>query len=123
MPSTNENIEPKAKLMLVKARRSTIGSSARNTRQKNSTAPITMTIENTNTLSSCSQSLRGPSSSTYSSEPRNAAIPASPNQSNFCSSPGSGLSKSISVQADAATSTPGKTLIRNSQCQESAWLI
>ena len=50
-------------------------------------------------------------------------MPARPHQSNFFISAGLGLSKSISDQAALATSMPGTTLTRNSQCQEKAWLI
>ena len=46
-----------------------------------------------------------------------------PHQSNFLRRPGSGLSKSISDQAAVATKMPGMTLIRNSQCQDMAWLM
>src|SRR5690348_16117133 len=122
MPMTKEKAEPKVKLMSLKALKSTTGTAALNERQKNTTAPTTMTIANLKTVSSCSQSYCGPSSSTYSSEPRNAAMPASPTQSKRLKSEGFPLSKSISVQAAAVTRMPGTMLTRNSACQEKAWL-
>ena len=64
------------------------------------------------------QSSTGPCSSTYSRLPRNTASAARPKTSRRFSSPYSGSSKSISVQAITVAIVPGTTLTRNSQCQE-----
>jgi hypothetical protein len=70
-------------LAFLKARNSTIGSGRTSMRQKNSTPA---TAENTPAQaidSSENQSHRSPSSSTYSSAPRNTAISSSPIRSKF----------------------------------------
>ena len=120
---TKENSEPKAKLTLVKALRSTIGSSAVKARQKNSTAPTTMMMAQMNTASSCSQSWFGPSSSTYSmrAEERRHAGKAPPVE--LAEQAEIGLVEVDQRPGGAVTRMPGTTLIRNSQCQDMAWLI
>ena len=112
------NVQPAAKLPLRKARRSTSGSALANMRQKNS-APLTAEISAKIVMvSSENQSLRLPSSSTYSSEPRKAAISASPIASKRRASDGSARSMSSRRQTSTTVSRPNGTLIRNSQCQE-----
>src|SRR5438874_2691481 len=71
MPTQNEIRQPMAKLRLVKVLISTIGSSAVKTRQKKAIAETPQIAAQTATEVSCSHSYCGPSSSTYSSEPRN----------------------------------------------------
>ena len=74
-------MQPRPKLRLAKVRMSTIGSRAVSTRQKNSTAETAQTIAKIRIDSSLNQSLREPSSSTYSSEPRKPAMKPRPHQS------------------------------------------
>src|SRR5215510_9900862 len=116
MPSTNENSEPSAKLRSLNAPRSTIGSRAISARAKNAMAESTEIQAQASTVLSPNQSLRGPSSSTYSSAPRKPAMKINPHQSN---SSKFGLSKSISVNAMMVTTMPGAMLMKNSQCQDS----
>src|SRR6185295_5366485 len=113
MPITNENMLPSPKLRSPKARMSTIGSLAVSTRTKNTTAEMPDTHASSNTVGSPNQSLRGPSSSTYSSAPRKPAIDSSPIQSKLRNSDQSGSSKSISISAAAVTAMPGTTLMKN----------
>src|SRR5688572_14161163 len=120
MPTTNENRLPRPKLRSVNERRSTIGCLAVSTRAKKTTADRPDTQASSNTVSSPNQSLRGPSSSTYSSAPRKPAIDSSPTQSKLRNSDQSGSSKSISTKAATVTAIPGTTLMKNSQCQEKA---
>src|SRR5882757_7859094 len=103
MPSTNENRLPSAKLRSVNADRSTIGALAVNARQKNSAADKAEIQAHSRMLSSPNQSLRGPSSSTYSSAPRKPAIDRRPTQSKLSNSLKFGLSKSISASAAMVT--------------------
>src|SRR5579863_8700069 len=69
---------------------------------------------------SCSHSYCGPSSSTYSSEPRNPAIAIKPNQSKRSSSSKFGSSKSTSASTPTVMPMPGTTLMKNSQCHDIA---
>jgi hypothetical protein len=120
MPSTNENSDPSAKLRFANAPRSTIGSRAMSTRAKNATAERPEIQAQARTVVSPNQSLRGPSSSTYSSAPRKAAMKIRPDQSKFSNSLRFGLSKSISMKAMIVTTMPGPILMKNSQCHDSA---
>src|ERR1044072_8116425 len=99
MPSTNENSDPSAKLRLANALRSTIGSCAMSTRAKKAIAERPEIQAQIKTVSSPNQSLRGPSSSTYSSAPRKPAIDSSPTQSKRSNSDQSGFAKSLSANA------------------------
>ena len=117
MPRMNEKALPSAKLRLAKAERSTIGSRAMKTRAKKATADTAAITANSAMVSSCSQSLRGPSSSTYSSAPRKPAIDSRPHQSKRSSSFKFGLSKSTSARVATVTAMPGSTLMKNSQRQ------
>src|SRR6516165_7280362 len=67
---------------------------------------------------SWSHSYCGPSSSTYSSEPRKPAMKISPHQSNRSSSSKCGWSKSTSASTPMVMMMPGGTLMKNSQCQD-----
>ena len=114
--------QPSAKLRSAKARRSTIGFLALSTRAKKpipASVPITAKVKIDR---SSNQSQRGPSSNTYSRLPRNSAISASPAKSKPLSSSRFGLSNLTRNHTPVVTSTPGMTLIRNSQCQEKAWV-
>src|SRR5215470_14936808 len=119
MPSTNENSEPSAKLRSVNAPRSTIGSRAISARAKNAMAERPEIQAQASTVLSPNQSLRGPSSSTYSSAPRKPAMKIRPHQSKYSNSLKSGLSKSISENAMTVTTMPGAILMKNSQFQDS----
>src|SRR5690349_4928709 len=118
MPTQNENVQPSAKLRLVKALMSTIGSRAVSTRQKNATAETAPTTAKTKIEVSSNQSLRGPSSSTYSSEPRNPAMKPKPHQSKWSSSSKCGSSKSTRIKTPMVMPMPGNTLMKNSQCHD-----
>src|SRR5262249_8424085 len=117
-PMQNCNRQPIAKLRLVKARRSTIGSAAVRTRQKNAIAETKHTAAKIATDVSCSHSYCGPSSSTYSSEPRNPAMKIRPHQSKCSTTAKSGWSKSTSASTPTVMITPGTTLMKNSQCHD-----
>ena len=67
---------------------------------------------------SCIQFQRGPSSSVYSRQPRNAAIRAMPSQSPVLSSARLGWSIFTSIGTTNVTNSPGARLMKNSQCQE-----
>src|SRR6516165_5449603 len=67
---------------------------------------------------SCSHSYCGPSSSTYSSEPRKPAMKIRPHQSKCSSSAKFGWSKSTSASTPTVMMTPGTTLMKNSQCHD-----
>ncbi|OIQ70096.1 hypothetical protein GALL_482980 [mine drainage metagenome] len=69
---------------------------------------------------SCSHSYCGPSSSTYSSAPRNPAIAIRPNQSKRSSNPKFGRSKSTSASTPTVMPMPGTTLMKKSQCHDIA---
>src|SRR5215471_10474670 len=118
MPMQNCNTQPIAKLRSVKARRSTIGSSAVKTRQKKAIAETKQTAAKIATEVSCSHSYCGPSSSTYSSEPKNPAMKIRPNQSKRSSSAKFGWSKSTSISTPTVMPMPGTTLMKNSQCHD-----
>src|SRR5258707_9123919 len=120
MPTQNEIRQPMPKLRSVKALISTIGSSTVSTRQKKAIAEIVQMVAQTATEVSCSHSYCGPSSSTYSSEPRNPAIAIRPNQSNRSSSLKFGWSKSHSASTPTVMATPGTMLTKNNQCHDSA---
>src|ERR1017187_8573691 len=118
MPTQNEIRQPMPKLRSVKALISTIGSSTVSTRQKKPIAEIPQTQAKTATEVSCSHSYCGPSSSTYSSEPRNPAIANRPNQSKRSSSAKFGWSKSTSASTPMVMPMPGTMLMKNSQCHD-----
>src|SRR6266702_7019259 len=118
MPTQNEIRQPRAKLRLVKVRISTIGSSAVKTRQKNAIAEMPQTQAQTATEVSCSHSYCGPSSSTYSSEPRKPPMKIRPHQSNRSSSSKFGESKSTSASTPMVMPMPGTMLMKNSQCHD-----
>src|SRR5436305_3055468 len=115
MPTQNEIRQPMAKLRLVKVLISTIGSSAVKTRQKKAMAETAQIAAQVATEVSCSHSYCGPSSSTYSSEPRKPAMNKSPHQSKCSSSAKSGLSKSTSTSTPMVMPMPGMMLMKNSQ--------
>src|SRR5436305_13814548 len=116
MPTQNEIRQPMAKLRLVKVLISTIGSSAVKTRQKKAIAEMPLIAAQTATEVSCSHSYCGPSSSTYSSEPRNPLMNSNPHQSKRSSSSKFGESKSTSASTPMVMMTPGTMLMKNSQC-------
>ena len=118
MPTQNEIRQPMAKLRLVKVLISTIGSSAVKTRQKKAIAEMPQTAAQTATEVSCSHSYCGPSSSTYSSEPRKPPMKISPHQSNCSSRAKFGESKSTSASTPMVMAMPGTMLIKNSQCHD-----
>src|SRR6267154_1848994 len=120
MPTQNEIKQPMAKLRLVKALISTIGSLAVSTRQKNAIAETKQSAAQAATEVSCSHSYCGPSSSTYSSEPRKPAIKIRPHQSKRSSSLKFGSSKSTSNSTPMVMPMPGTMLMKNSQCQDIA---
>jgi len=90
------------------------------TRAKNAAADRPETTASSAMIGSSSQSYLGPSSSTYSRVPRNPAMASKPIQSSHRNSFGSGRSKSTSSSTAIVTRTPGITLMKNSQCQDSA---
>src|SRR6516164_1505969 len=118
MPMQNCSTQPTAKLRLVKARRSTIGSPTVSTRQKKAIAEMVQTQTKTATDVSCIHSYCGPSSSTYSSEPRKPAMKSRPHQSKRSSNSRCGSLKSTSASTPVVMPMPGTTLMKNSQCQE-----
>src|SRR6267378_6158769 len=120
MPMQNCSTQPMPKLRLVKARMSTIGSSAVSTRQKNAIAETLPTAAQIATEVSSSHSYWGPSSSTYSSAPRKPAMKIRPHQSKRSSSARLGSSKSTSASTPMVMITPGTMLMKNSQCQDIA---
>src|SRR3984893_6188993 len=120
MPTQNEIKQPMPKLRSVKALTSTIGSSAVSTRAKKAIEESAQPAAQTPTEVSCSHSYCGPSSSTYSSEPRNPAIAIRPNQSKRSSSSKFGESTSTSASTPMVMPMPGTMLIKNSQCQDIA---
>src|SRR3954468_9895610 len=67
---------------------------------------------------SCSHSYCGPSSSTYSSEPRKPAMKSRPHQSKYSSSLKFGWSKSTSASTPMVMAMPGTMLMKNSQCHD-----
>src|SRR6266849_502226 len=109
----NEIRQPMPKLRSVNALITTIGSSTVSTRQKKAIAEIAQTAAQTATEVSCSHSYCGPSSSTYSSEPKNPAIATRPNQSKRSS-----RSKSTSASTPTVMPMPGTMLMKNSQCHD-----
>src|SRR5258705_26079 len=123
MPSTKENRLPIAKLRLAKAVRSTIGSRAVSTRAKNPSAEAAEIAAKSAMVSSCSQSLRGPSSSTYSSAPRKPAMNNRPHQSKFSNSLRSGLSKSTSHSVSMVTAMPATTVLRTGVGTRELWAV
>src|SRR6266567_8439558 len=118
MPTQKDSKQPMAKLRLVKARISTIGSRAVSTRQKNATAETKQIAAQVATEVSCSHSYCGPSSSTYSSEPRKPAMNSRPHQSKCSSSAKFGSSKSTSASTPMVMPMPGTMLMKNSQCHD-----
>src|SRR5467141_504838 len=114
----NEIRQPMPKLRSVNALISTIGSSTVSTRQKKAIAEMAQTAAQTATEVSCSHSYCGPSSSTYSSDPKNPAIATRPNQSKRSSSPKFGWSKSTSASTPTVMPMPGTMLMKNSQCHD-----
>src|SRR3979490_2065508 len=117
MPMQNEIRQPMPKLRSVKALISTIGSSTVSTRQKKAIAETAQIAAQTATEVSCSHSYCGPSSSTYSSEPKNPAMKIRPPQSNRSSNSKCGSSKSTSASTPMVMPIPGPMLMKNSQCQ------
>src|SRR4051794_27964616 len=93
MPIQNEIRQPRPKLRSVNALTSTIGSSTLSTRQKKAIPDTPQTVAKIATELSWSHSYCGPSSSTYSSEPRKPAIKIRPAQSKRSSNAKSGESK------------------------------
>src|SRR6185369_3106960 len=120
MPTQNEIRQPMPKLRSAKVLISTIGSFAVSTRQKNATPETKQIAAQTATDVSCSHSYCGPSSSTYSSEPRKPAMKSRPHQSNCSSSLKFGWSKSTSNSTPMVMPMPGMMLMKNSQCHDSA---
>src|SRR3981189_183798 len=118
MPTQNEIRQPMPKLRSPKVRISTSGSSPVSTRQKNAIAETAQTAAHTATEVSCSHSYCGPSSSTYSSEPKNPAMKIRPHQSNRSSNSKCGSSKSTSVSTPTVMPMPGTMLMKNNQCQD-----
>src|SRR5450432_1725939 len=118
MPTQNEIRQPMAKFRSLKVLMSTIGSSAVSTRQKKAIAESAQTAAQTATDVSCSHSYCGPSSSTYSSDPKNPPIAIRPNQSKRSSSLKFGESKSTSASTPMVMPMPGTTLMKNSQCHD-----
>src|ERR1700738_1964718 len=123
MPTQNEIMQPRPKLRSPNALISTIGSSAVSTRQKNATADTAQSAAQAATEVSCSHSYCGPSSSTYSSEPRKPAIKIRPHQSKRSSSLRFGSSKSTSNSTPMVMPMPGTMLMKNSQRQDIASVI
>src|SRR3954466_9535067 len=120
MPTQNEIRQPMPKLRSVNVLMSTIGSRAVSTRQKNATAETTQIAAQTATEVSCSHSYCGPSSSTYSSEPKNPPIKIRPAQSKRSSNAKFGESKSTSTSTPTVMPIPGTMLMKNSQCHDIA---
>src|SRR5450432_596326 len=83
-------------------------------------AETAQTVAQTATEVSCSHSYCGPSSSTYSSDPRNPPIVNRPNQSKRSSSLKFGESKSTSTHTPMVMPMPGTMLMKNSQCHDIA---
>src|SRR3954453_23260259 len=123
MPTQNEIRQPRPKLRSPNALISTIGPPPVSTRQKNATAEIAQIAAQTATDVSCSHSYCGPSSSTYSSEPKKPAMNSRPHQSNRSSSSKCGSSKSTSASTPTVMPMPGTMLMKNSQCQDSASVL
>src|SRR6266700_8198350 len=120
MPTQNEIRQPTAKLRSVNVLTSTIGSRAVSTRQKKATPETKQIAAQIATDVSCSHSYCGPSSSTYSSEPRKPAMKTRPHQSKRSSSSKCGSSKSTSASTPTVMMTPGRMLMKNSQCHDMA---
>src|SRR6478672_3469577 len=118
MPIQNEIRQPMAKLRSVKVLISTIGSRAASTRQKKATPETKQIVAKTATEVSCNHSYCGPSSSTYSSEPRKPAMNSRPHQSKWSSSAKFGSSKSTNMSTPTVMQMPGTTLMKNSQCHD-----
>src|SRR5580704_478986 len=118
MPTQNEIRQPTAKFRLEKVLMSTIGSSTVSTRQKKAIIETPQTQAQIATEVSCIHSYCGPSSSTYSSEPRKPAMKIRPHQSKRSSSAKFGWSKSTSASTPMVMQTPGTMLMKNSQCQD-----
>src|SRR3984957_20540185 len=120
MPTQNEIRQPMPKLRSVKALMSTIGSSAVSTRQKKAIAEMPQIQAQTATEVSCSHSYCGPSSSTYSSEPKKPPMNKRPHQSKRSSNAKFGWSKSTSASTPMVMPMPGTMLMKNSQCHDIA---
>src|SRR3954471_11097163 len=120
MPMQNEIRQPMPKLQSVKVVMSTIGSLTLSTRQKKAIAETAQTAAQTATDVSCSHSYCAPSSSTYSSEPKNPAMKIRPHQSKRSSSAKFGSSKSTSASTPTVMPMPGTMLMKNSQCHDIA---
>src|SRR6267154_3500486 len=118
MPMQNEIRQPMPKLRSVNMVMSTIGSRTLSTRQKKAIAETAQIVAQTATEVSCSHSYCGPSSSTYSSEPRKPAMNNRPHQSKCSSSAKFGLSKSTSASTPMVMPMPGTMLMKNSQCHD-----
>src|SRR5712672_85021 len=118
MPMQNEIRQPMPKLRSVKVVMSTIGSLTLSTRQKKAIAETAQMAAQVATDVSCSHSYCGPSSSTYSSEPRKPAMNSKPHQSKYSSSLKFGWSKSTSASTPMVMPMPGTILMKNSQCHD-----
>ena len=120
MPRIRPNPAPKAKLRSLNTCKFTIGLRAVRTRAKNAAPVQNATTENTRMDPSSNQSFRDPSSSTYSSEPKNVAINERPRVSMPSSSDQFGSSTSTSAHTTTLMTIPIGKLMRKSQCQEKA---
>src|SRR4029077_3570614 len=118
MPMQNERRQPMPKLRSVKVLISTIGSLTLSTRQKKAIAETKHIAAQTATDVSCSHSYCGPSSSTYSSEPRKPAMKSRPHQSKCSSSSKCGSSKSTSTSTPMVMPMPGTMLMKKSQSHD-----
>src|SRR6478672_2846007 len=123
MPMQNEIRQPRPKLRSANVVMSTIGSLTLSTRQKNAIAETVQMAAQTATDVSCSHSYCGPSSSTYSSEPRKPAMAIRPNQSKRSSNSKLGSSKSTRVSTPTVMPMPGTILMKNNQCHDMASVI
>ncbi len=122
-PITRLNTQAKTKVGLRKGVSFTIGLGEKKERSRNSTN-ATADIQPAIAMpSSPNQSLRGPSSSTYSSPPRKIAIAAKWLQSIRANIAGLALSTRITKTDIVVTITPGRMLTKNSQRQSSASVI
>src|SRR6476646_11444210 len=118
MPMQNVFLQRRPKLRSANVVMSTIGSLTLSTRQKNAIAETVQMAAQTATDVSCSHSYCGPSSSTYSSEPRKPAMNKRPHQSKCSSNANLGRSKSTRNSTPIVMPMPGTMLMKNSQCHD-----
>src|SRR3978361_2327562 len=114
----NESRQPTPKLRSLKVLTSTIGSRAVRPPQEKATAENVPPAPQFAPKLPSSHSYCGPSSSTYSSEPRKPAMNNRPHQSKCSSSAKFGLSKSTSASTPMVMPMPGKIVMKNSQCHD-----